>query len=160
MKKIISAVLMFFTVILFSSSLSAQELDAVKTEIQTLNDKMAAGMLQNDYSYINKMYMDDAVSLPSYNPIIKGKQGIIAATEESKNASKVIGFKVTTLDVFGEGEFYVEIGNFEMSMEIIGMKEPAKDNGKYITVWQKTDDGLKIKAEMWNTDKNPWAAQE
>ncbi len=159
MKNTISIGMLFCFVILFFTPLFAQDVDVVKAEIKKLNDKMAEGMLKNDYSFMQDIYMDDAVSLPSYNPIIKGKKAIMEATEESQKASKVTAFNVTTVDVFGEGKTYVEIGNFEMSIEVFGLNEPVKDNGKYITIWQKTDDGLKIKAEMWNTDNNPWAGK-
>jgi ketosteroid isomerase-like protein len=41
---------------------------------------------------------------------------------------------------------------------------PAKttsDHGKYLTIYQKQKDGSwKIKADMWNTDLNPFAASQ
>jgi hypothetical protein len=46
-------------------------------------------------------------------------------------------------------------------MEIPMMPEPFNDVGKYMTVYEIQEDGsLKIKAETWNTDLNPWAAME
>ena len=54
------------------------------------------------------------------------------------------------------GEHVIEIGTFEISLQMPGMPGPIDDKGKYMTVYIRDADGaLKIKAETWNTDINP-----
>lgn len=46
-------------------------------------------------------------------------------------------------------------------MEIPGMPEPWKDHGKYLSVWEiQKDKTIRLKADIWNTDTNPWEAMK
>ena len=67
---------------------------------------------------------------------------------------------LTTMNVWTSGDYSYEIGTYIIDMSMPGM-EGWKDNGKYITVWEKqSDDSWKVKAETWNTDNNPWVEME
>ena len=60
------------------------------------------------------------------------------------------------------GGLAYEIGTYEVSLPLPGMKMPMADNCKYLTIWEMGKDGsLKIKIEIWNTDVNPadWAKE-
>jgi ketosteroid isomerase-like protein len=67
-------------------------------------------------------------------------------------------FKSTVTDIMQSGNFIVDIGTYEITMTIPQMGDmPWSDHGKYMTIWEKQDDGsLKIKVETWNSDVNPW----
>ncbi|MDZ7740833.1 MAG: hypothetical protein U5Q03_03560 [Bacteroidota bacterium] len=65
-------------------------------------------------------------------------------------------FNTETLEVFAGGNLIVEIGKYDLTLEMPMMLQPIKDHGKYLTVWEMQKDGsLKIKIETWNTDVNP-----
>jgi ketosteroid isomerase-like protein len=97
--------------------------------------------------------------MPSYEPMMKG---IDACKESSKkmleSGMKMTAFKSTVSDLLVSGDFVVDIGTYEITMDNIpGMDGPWSDHGKYMTIWEMQDDGsMKVKAETWNTDVNPW----
>ncbi len=149
-----------FCFVLISAHLYAQEdMSKLKEKIEAMNDTYSKAEIAGDDETILSFYAEDAISLPSYSPIIKGKEAIKESMLQSKGAYKITEFKMTTLDVFGSGDLVYEIGNYNMAMTMPGMEKPVTDTGKYLTVYQKQADGsLKIKAETWNTDLNPWAS--
>jgi ketosteroid isomerase-like protein len=69
---------------------------------------------------------------------------------------KMTNVEFTTKQVQTCGDMIIEIGNYNISMEMPMMGQPIDDKGKYVTIWEKQSDGsLKIKIETWNTDINP-----
>ena len=151
---------LLISVLLLSSFSFAQieDMSDMKSKLQEMENQFAKDMIAGDNSKMMEIYLDDAVSLPSYSPMLRGKEAIKKASEmDSKSGNKVTDFKITTTDVFGSGDMVVEIGTYEMTMEIQGMNDPINDHGKYMNVYEKQDDGsLKIKADTWNSDSNPW----
>ena len=158
MKTLFSKFLLFLF-ILSSAQLFAQEdMSKMKQKIQEMNDVFSKAEVAGDDSVLLSFYADDAISLPSYSPMMKGKEVIKESMMKSKGAYKMTEFKLTTLEVFGSGDLVYEIGKYNMAMTMQGMANSVKDEGKYLTIYEKQSDGtLKIKADMWNTDMNPWA---
>jgi uncharacterized protein (TIGR02246 family) len=134
----------------------------MKEKFQNMSEKMAKAMLASDYDTMFSMYTDDAYSLPSYSPMIKGKKAMMKqAEEEAKAGLKMKEFALTTVDVFGNKDQMIQIGNYTLSIVLPGMTSPINDKGKYLTVWHKQADGSwKIKAETWNSDTNPMEAMQ
>jgi ketosteroid isomerase-like protein len=61
-----------FCFVVLSSNVFAQD-SALKEKIQQMNNQMVKDMLADNSEAMLKMYADDAISLPSYEPMIKGK---------------------------------------------------------------------------------------
>jgi ketosteroid isomerase-like protein len=145
-----------FLFILFSVQIIAQ--NDLKEKLQKKNDALVKAQLAKDYDMLISGYTDDAISMPSYSPMMKGKDEIQKAMMKDKDSYNMDEFALTTLEAYESGNMVYEIGKYEMTMTMKGMDKPIKDEGKYLTVYEKQDDGsLKIKAEIWNTDMNPWA---
>ena len=124
-----------------------------------MNNEMAEMMISGDQETIWGYYSKDVISLPSYQPMIKGLDACIKSSEEMMaSGMEIAAFKSTNTDLLVSGDFIVDIGTYEITMNIPEMGDmPYTDNGKYLTIWEKQDDGsLKVVAETWNTDKNPW----
>ena len=115
-------------------------------------------MMDDDMDAALSYYTDDAISLPSYEPMIKGKAAIKEHNMKSHEAGyKMNSMTLNTLEVLSDGDLAYEIGTYKVNMTIPGMPNTMDDNGKYLTVWQKQDDGSwKMKVETWNSDNNPW----
>jgi ketosteroid isomerase-like protein len=84
--------------------------------------------------------------------------GSILLYKMTEAGMKMTAFKSTVTDIMQSGNFIVDIGTYEITMTMPQMGGmPWTDKGKYMTIWEKQDDGtLKIKVETWNTDVNPW----
>jgi hypothetical protein len=69
---------------------------------------------------------------------------------------KINSFESEPTEVWECGKQVIEIGKFTIALEMPGMPTPIEDEGKYMTVYVREKGGsLKIKAEIWNTDRNP-----
>ena len=149
-----------FCFAILSSNVFAQD-SALKEKFQQMNNQMVKDILADNSEAMLQMYADDAISLPSYEPMIKGKDALIKKHKVDKEAGfKMNDMTLTTMEVWSSGDFAYEIGTYTIDMTMPGM-DNMKDNGKYITIWQKqADNSWKVKADMWNTDNNPWADME
>ena len=147
-----------FALIFTASLINAQDTAELKKKIQAMNDEAAKMMVANDAAGMWANYSEDVISMPSYEPMLKG----IAACKESykkmtESGMKMTAFKSVVTDIIDAGDYVVDIGTYKISMSVPGMDMPWDDHGKYMTIWEKQDDGsLKIKVETWNTDVNPW----
>jgi len=173
MKKLFATLFAF----LFAASLlNAQDTAELMKKIQAMNDESAKKMVSGDEAGMWANYTEDVISMPSYEPMLKG----IAACKESykkmnESGMKMTAFKSTVTDILQSGNFVVDIGMYEITMTMPQMgdqpwsdneitmtmpqmgDQPWSDSGKYMTVWEKQEDGsLKVVVETWNTDNNPW----
>jgi len=147
--------------IIISSSIFAQDVDKVKAKIEEMNKVYTKAMIDNDVEKMLSMYTEDIISMPSYQPTIKGIAKVRELSEmQAKSGWKTTEFVLSITDIIVQGNLAIEIGNYDMKMSGPDVPEWA-DNGKYITIWEEQKDGsMKIKVETWNTDTNPWAQME
>jgi ketosteroid isomerase-like protein len=158
MNKLISFLI---AVIIISTSVFAQDVEKVKTKVEALNKVFIQAMLDNDTEKMLTLYTEDIISMPSYQPTVKGIAKVRELSEmQIKSGWKTTHFTLSVTDIIVQGNLVIEIGNYDMKMSGPDVPEWA-DNGKYITIWEEQKDGsLKIKVETWNTDTNPWAQME
>jgi len=147
--------------IIISSSIFAQDVDKVKAKIEEMNKVYTKAMIDNDVEKMLSMYTEDIISMPSYQPTIKGIAKVKELSEmQAKSGWKTTEFILFITDIIVQGNLAIEIGNYNMKMSGPDVPEWA-DYGKYITIWEEQKDGsMKIKVETWNTDTNPWAQME
>lgn len=145
--------------IVFGITAMAQVNTDVKQKIEKMNKEMAQAMISGNNEKNLAYYTEDAVSLPAYEKMVKGKEAIKNSMDQmQKSGWKVQDMNFQTVSVETNGNIVTEIGTYKMSMKKDGAEMAQSDEGKYITLWEKQPDGsLKIKTEMWNSDKNPWA---
>jgi len=125
-----------------------------KSKIESLNKEMVRHMIEGNIEKSLSMYTQDAISMPSNEPMSEGIVAIRAGLEKmAKTGMKVNSFEPTTRKVIPDGNLISEIGNYKINITISGMDQPVEDHGKYLTIWEKQPDGsLKIKVEIWNSD--------
>jgi len=155
MKKLLFVLLML---IVTSSVLYSQDDGDMKAKFNAMNKEFADLMIAGDHQGMIKWYADDIISMPSYQPMIRGIDAVKKAGEmQEQSGVTTKDFTLTTTDVIEAGSYYVEIGTYTITMQIPGMDKPWSDHGKYVNVWETQDDGsYKIKVDTWNTDTNPW----
>lgn len=158
MKKVIITLTLTMVVVFFAATISiAQTNEQYKAQIEKINKESVAAMLANNTEKSMSFYTSDAISLPSYDKMLEGKDAIRKSNEAMIKAGwKVTSFEPVTLKVMSCEKMITEIGTYKISFSMTGMEKPMEDVGKYITIWEKQADGsLKIKIETWNTDTNP-----
>lgn len=160
LKKIIF-LLITISVFLSAGCQKHHDIDKLKAEINSINEKLSKAILENDHDTPLKLYTEDAISLPSYQPMIKGMEALKEAAEKQiENPMNMKTFKITSTDVWVSGMFVVDIGTYSLTMEMPDAPGgEMKDQGKYLTLFEIQRDGsLLMKADTWNTDFNPWEA--
>ena len=161
MKALLSMLMIVF---IFSGlNLLAQnnDLSQLRMNFEKMNEKFGKALLDGDYNTIASFYTDDAVSLPSYAPMWRGKDAILEGNKKDLESIKYHSFKGKTTDVFGSGDIIYEIGTYEISFTLPTMANEMNDHGKYLNVWQKQSDGSwKLKADTWNSDVNPMSMNQ
>lgn len=156
MKKIL---LTLFTLLLSVAFLNGQDKAELQKIVQSMNDEMAEMMISGDQETIWGYYSKDVISMPSYQPMTKGLEACMKSSEQMMaSGMEITAFKSTNTDLLLSDNLVVDIGTYEITMNIPMMgDQPWSDNGKYMTIWEMQDDGsLKVVAETWNTDNNPW----
>jgi ketosteroid isomerase-like protein len=158
MKNIITKTTLWFIVFLMSAVSALAQSDAeLKTKLEKLNMEMSKAMVSGDMDKSLSYYTADVVSMPNYDKILSGIDAMKKSNEEMKKAGwSVTSFKANTISATSCGSSVTEYGTYEISFAMKGSDQPMKDAGKYVTIWEKQKDGsLKIKVEIWNTDKYP-----
>ena len=135
----------------------AQTDEQLKQKIESINKELSKAMIAGDNATVLKYYASDAISLPNNSKLIEGLDAIKKSNESMmQSGAKIKTFESATKQVKSCGNTITEIGTYKMSMTIPGMSSDYEDEGKYLTIWEKQSDGsLKIKTEIWNTDKQP-----
>lgn len=135
------------------SVVNAQGNMVLKSEIENINNRMETAVENQNLSEIMEFYSEDAISMPSYQPMLKGKEAIRQHSEkEMQSGYKMTNIDLTTTEVFESGDMIFEIGTYDVTMTPPDNTQSITDNGKYLTVWQRQNGELKIKTEMWNTN--------
>ena len=152
-------VLAFFVT---SINLFSQTREEMLKKVEGWNKQFSAAMISNDKEKMLSFYADDSYSLPSYTPMLVGKKAIGNSMNIDENSGiKILSFKFNTKDLWVNDDQMCEVGTYDLSMSTGDTGSLTYDHGKYLTIYQKQKDGSwKIKADMWNTDTNPFAAKQ
>ena len=153
----LSSILLILAV--FISCQPQQDINVLQSQVDEINKTITKAMLEGDFESILKLYTNDAISLPSYEPMIKGIEALKAQNEKQKEMPmNMKSFSLSTTDLWVSGNFVVEIGTYDLVMLMpADQGGEMPDKGKYLTLYEIQKDGsLLIKAETWNTDTNPW----
>lgn len=162
-KQFLTTVIVLLVMSMAGLQLYAQkDVDKLKAEIKTINDKLVKAGLENNFEMASKYYCDDVVSLPNYGPQISGLKPLIEKNKQDMKAGyKMLSLNLKTDKVLPDKMYVIETGHYDISMSMPQMDQPINDKGKYITVWERQSDGtLKILVETWNTDTNPMMGKE
>jgi uncharacterized protein (TIGR02246 family) len=125
---------------------------AIRAADEALQQAVAKGELERIASY----YADDAVLLPTAEPIVTGKEAIRA---EWRHVLGIPGMQNVSalkhIDVSRSGDMAYSRGTYTSHM--VGPKgEPLTEPGKWVSIWRKQSDGQwRIVVDIYNTDIMP-----
>ena len=138
------------------------DMSTLKPYFEKMNNKFGQALMAGDYNTIASFYTDDALSLPSYEPMWRGKNAILEGNKkDAESGLKYTSFSARTTDVYGSGDITYEIGTYELSFTMPNKTTAMTDKGKYLNIWQKQNDGTwKLRADTWNSDMNPMSMNQ
>lgn len=150
-------VILFLLAVLVCSCASPQpDVAQVRKTIEAMSQKSAKDLVAGTWDTTLALFTDDAISMPNFMPIARGKHAIKEEYKQMMNGGmKFLTVDFKTTDVHVSGDFAFEVGTYTMTMEVPSMGK-IDDAGKYLTVYQRSPDGTwKTKVETWNNDKPP-----
>ena len=125
----------------------AVDIAAEEQAINARNGEWMNFMNAHDADAISGMYAPDAVTI--YDGKVQNGVAEIVAGSRENNAShpdSVTNWTTDSLHIAESGDLAYEIGSLHADPDGAAGKAPATD-GKYITVWVKTDGGWRVAAD-------------
>jgi len=130
--------------------------DEDKARIRAVDEEWARAAQAGDGEAIAALYAEDAVLLPPGEPIVKGEAAKKYWVDFGKQFSGPT--ELNTMTVEGSGNVASAIGTYKMTLtpKKAGAKPLPTDEGKYIEVLKRQDDGSwKIIYDMWSPNAPP-----
>ncbi|MFN8317804.1 MAG: SgcJ/EcaC family oxidoreductase [Saprospiraceae bacterium] len=127
----------------------ATDLNALKAEIQAIEDEWEAASNSKNAVAILDFYADDAVSFSNNQPMLVGKEAIkkdIEAGLAKHKEGNTVNYE--TLDVYGDQNLVTETGK----TTVTDASGKVIYTGKYMAVWQKQDGKWKTIRDIYNDD--------
>jgi ketosteroid isomerase-like protein len=139
-----------------SPAFAADDLATVKETIQKINKTFAEASIAGDWDTVFSYYLDDVVVMPHFYQTVKGKEAWMQLQKTAhSDGRKVESASFTTVDLWMCGDLVYEVGRYIMSTTLPRLSHPYSDQGKYLSIWQKQEEGsLRVKLLIWNTDQD------
>lgn len=130
-------------------SVSAQE--TVKARLEKLNSIFIAASINRNVDERMKYYAPDAVSMPEYQPMLKGIDAIKQYYREIFRRQQVKTFTKEITEIIDLEEMVFEAGIFKTEFINVSDNSPVIHKGKYINVWKRGKGGLlQLQSEAWS----------
>ena len=119
----------------------------VRAEIDAVNKQFVDGAGRGDLEAMGGVYTDDARILPPGQPMIQGRAAIQGFWGSAAEALGVTGIDLATELLETRDGTAEEIGGYT-----IHGADGVLDQGKYVVVWKRTDDGWRWHWDIWNSN--------
>lgn len=147
---------MTFLAVCGCAEVGSQSTDSEVQELRAADAALQQAVAAHDLNRIMSFYADNAVLMPTAEPMLSGKAAIteewkhILAIPDMQNAGKLMSAEVSS----GHDLAYT-MGTYQSQM----MGEDGKqvtEPGKWLSVWKKQSDGAwRIIVDTYNTDIKP-----
>jgi len=127
-----------------------QEDSKLESSIEAINDKFAEAFRSGSADNLSAYYMVDAQLMPPGMAPISGRDQILAYWQGAMSAG-IGNVRLQTSAVSGSGNEVIEYGNYT----IFAGEDFTVDKGKYIVIWKREGNQLKIFRDIWNSDNPP-----
>ena len=105
MKRTVVSICVMIVVIFTANIALSQSNSDYKAKIESMNKEMAKNMIAGNTEKLLSLYTDDAISMPSYQPIHDGIAAIRKASdEEAKTGVKYTSFDANNSEGYGKRE--------------------------------------------------------
>lgn len=121
----------------------------VSAAIVARHAKYAAAVGKGDVEAIGKLIALDGTLYPPNAPKVSGRESGVVFWRATLEVVK--GLDITTQEVRAAGDFAIETGDYIA----LGAEKAELDRGKYLTVWQMTNEGWVISSDIWNSSLAP-----
>jgi uncharacterized protein (TIGR02246 family) len=125
--------------------------DAVKA----IANAYVKAVLAGDAKAVAALYADDAVEMPPFEPLVKGRAAIQKYYEKQLAMGKMSRFTLTHLDSHTMGDRGYDVGTYNQSITPQGAAAAMDDTGKYTVILKRVGSDWKIAYAIYNSDHVP-----
>ena len=145
--------LLGLSILLISSCEKQIDTDADIEKIRNMDKLYDEANLSGDIEKFISLYTDDAISMPSNEPIVIGINAIRDYHQSFHEQNKVIESKNISEEVTICGDCAIARGTYTQTNVSKSGGESNQDTGKFIVIYKLQSDGqFKIHREIWNSD--------
>jgi uncharacterized protein (TIGR02246 family) len=127
----------------------------IRSQVEVADAEFLAAFNSGDAAAVATTYTEDAHLLPPGAAALEGREPIKEYFAAGIAAMGVAQMSFETWETHAMGDAVVSIGGYTITTA----DGAHLDHGKYMVVFARTDDGLKIKRDMWNSSMAPQAAE-
>jgi uncharacterized protein (TIGR02246 family) len=117
---------------------------AVHAAIARTNEALLEALHRCDpYAYAEH-FTGDALSMPGYGPIVRGREAIANAMADTFTKIRFAEAEMSTLDTRVHGETVLETGRYRYVVAASATDERKTLTGRYVIVWKRVGNQWKI----------------
>ena len=132
----------------------APDAAAVRQAIEANNARFDSAVVKGDSATLASLYANDAILMLANAPAARGRDAIAKTFGGMASSMKVSAFKLTTQDVIVAGDYAIETGAVDMTVQAAKGGKPMTEVQKYVVVWKKQGDGsYRILRDISNSDR-------
>jgi uncharacterized protein (TIGR02246 family) len=126
---------------------------AIQAAIDAGNHAYVAALEAHDAPGFADLFVEDAVSLPPFGPLIRGRAAIEASMSAAFARVVFVSAAMHTTETRMMGDTAVELGTYRLITQVDGY--PTILTGRYLTVWHRDGNGWKIAIDSSQPDPSP-----
>ncbi len=116
----------------------------VHAAIAGTNERLLDALQRSDSNAYAENFSEDAISMPGYGPIVRGREAIATAMAHTFEKLRFAEVDVATLDMRQTGETVLETGRYRYVVAARESGERQTLTGRYVIVWKRVGDRWKI----------------
>ena len=121
-------------------------------EVRAASARLLELVGTGDANRVAGMYAADGAFLVPNAPLARGREAIRAVWSQLLAALNLaLRWTPASVAVARAGDMAYEVGTYELAMD--GPTGHIEDDGKYVVVWRKTDDGWEAAADIFNSSR-------
>ena len=128
----------------------SDEVIAVQTAIESANRAYLGALQAGDAQAFSQLFVDDAISLPPFGPMIRGRTAIEASMAAAFARVHFSEGTMHTTETRIMGDTTVELGTYHLTLQVDGL--PTILSGRYLTVWRRDGKTWKIAVDSSQPD--------
>lgn len=150
MKKVLTLIVLGFSLASFAQTPKTDPLAEVKQQIAASNAVYFQSFVKNDASIFTDRYADDACIMAPFAPQACGKENATKFFRDAYDNYGLRNGKFITTAIYGNANDYVTEEGFWQSFDASGK---LFDDGKFLVLWKKTDKGWKMYRDSFSSNR-------